>query len=163
MKMSLKDVQRNDFFSKVQQPTVVYHMTDRKNVPSILHDRRIRVFGDFLCFFFPDLDSIPIYLDLSNAYEGRVYFGNDGMYHTAPPIIPEDTVVFKLEPRYKEPFAWFKENTAKEVPLGTEKQIHELFDQCRLCHYGDMKFKNPEILELTDILSSHPWQRPSGW
>ena len=163
MKMSLKEVQRNDFFTRVQQPAVVYHITDRKNVAGIIQDRRIRVFNDFLCFFFPDEESIPIYLDLSNAYEGRVYFADDGMYHTAPPVVPKDMVVLKLVPRYSEPFTWFKENTAKGVPLGTEKQIHELFDQCRICHYGDMKFKNPEILELTDILQSYPWQRPSGW
>lgn len=163
MKLSLKDVQQDDFFSKVKQPAVVYHMTDRKNVTSIMRDRRIRVFDDFLCFFFPDEESIPIYLDLSNAYEGRVYSGIDGKIHTAPPVIPDDMVVFKLEPRYKEPFAWFMENTAKKVPFGTEKQVYELFDKCRLCHYGDMQFKTSEILELTDILQRHPWQRPSGW
>ncbi len=79
------------------------------------------------------------------------FFEADNVSYSAARF-PGEHGSFRLEPKYKEPYAWFRENTGKEGPFGTEKQTHVLFDQCCLCHYGDMKFKNPEILELTEVL-----------
>lgn len=157
-KISLDEMRQMDIFQSIEQPKVVYHMTDRKNLDKILRDGYIDTATDFICFFFPDLKSIPIYIRISRADIGRKYYGYDGLIHTAPPLIHEETVVLKLTPRYPEPMRWFKEVISGEDDSVPEKDkekaraVIQQFNDCRVCHYGNLKFKRDvEVIELTDI------------
>lgn len=96
-------------FERISQPDVVYHMTDRQNLESILKDGQIKQFNDFVTYFFLDVRFVSIYCELSEAYHGRQYYGTDGRILTAEPVVPENTVVLKLVPRRKEPDKWFRE------------------------------------------------------
>ena len=163
-RVSLELMRSMDIWQPVDQPKVVYHMTNRANVEKILQDGYIDTMTDYVCFFFPDLKSIPLYIELSCADEGRKYYDFDGKIHTAPPLIHEETVVLKLIPRYIEPMYWYKEvMSVKDHQITSDGELSaddikkarekiKQFDDCRICHYGNFKFKRDvEILELVDI------------
>ena len=168
-KVPLSELQRDPLFVRIEQPAIVYHMTPRKNLDSILNDGKIKVFDDFICYFFPALEEIPVYVKLTGALHGRQYIGFDGKSHTAPPLIPAEQIVLKLVPRYSEPLYWYRENTLDRVMMQaerenwTEERLQEVikrqtaFDLARVLHYGDMKFRQQqvEILELSDYIPAN--------
>jgi hypothetical protein len=145
-------------FESIDVPAVVYHMTDRKNLSAILSDGKIDSKEDFMTFFFPSLESIPVYIAATGADACRLYYGADGRVHQAPPLNHAETVVLKLVPRYNNG-DWFVESTlagVQNVSNPTARALREklcrLMDAARVCHYGPMRFKrDPEIIELTEI------------
>lgn len=157
-----------DIFKRIEQPKIVYHMTPRTNLESILTDGKIKTGKDFVCFFFPAIDQIPVYIKHTGAMHGRQYYDFDGRLHTAPPLIPAEHVVLKLIPRYSEPLFWCMEDNTKRVlrqserEHWTEEQFQEVqakqqeFDRARIAHYGDMKFRQNEVevIELAEIIDS---------
>lgn len=148
---------RNQFFTPLDyQPETVYHMTNRANLESILNSGKIHTGTDIVCWFVTDLKNFPIYIKLTGADHGRQYHDFDGRIHTAPPLDHAETVVLKLIPRYYEPLNWLKEVSNQNHPQMNDpriKEICDMFDSCRICHYDDFKFKRDsvEIIELTDI------------
>lgn len=168
-KMPLSYLQQNPLFQRIDQPDIVYHLTPRKNLESIMSDGRIRTFQDFVCFFFPAVEEIPVYFRITGALHGRQFYGWDGRIKTAPPLVPEEHIVLKLIPRYSEPLLWFKEDTTDRLKMQasrenwTEEKLQKLlqqqtaFDNSRILHYGDMKFKTNkvDVLELSDILNNY--------
>ncbi len=159
LKVSLQQVRKMDIFKEIEQPGVVYHMTDRKNLESILEDRKIRSFNDYLTFFFTNEEQAPLYIELSGALNGRHYYGTDGMLKTAPPLIVEDTVVLKLVPKKKEKLEWYREvidgtKSGYETVMTPDIQpLWDEFNNCRVAHYGDFQFdmEKVEIIELSDV------------
>lgn len=158
IKISLDQMRRMDIFKPIDQPQIVYHMTPRKNLEKILQDGFIDTMTDYVCFFFPELKCIPLYIELSGADKGRQYHDSDGKIHIAPPLIHEETVVLKLIPRYIEPMHWYKEvvKATDDQILADDKQKArariQQFNDCRVCHYGNLKFKRDvEVIELVDI------------
>lgn len=150
-------------FTEVEEPKIVYHMTDRANLKDILEDRKIKTFNDYMCFFFEDTKQIPLYLNLNGDLVGKEYHGTDGRIKKAKPLVIEDTVVLKLVPRRKETMVWYMENvsqTITEEEFGENypivKMMWEEFDKCRLCHYADFAFRDDsvEVLELSDIMQN---------
>lgn len=171
-KVTLNQMLSMGIWQRVDQPPFVYHMTPRANLESIKQDGRIHTGHDYICWFFEDLANIPVYLKISNALKGRSYWDYDGNLHTAPPLIPEDTIVLKLIPRYSEPLYWYREvirikenetiNTATGKPLAGEEykkacETQERFSKARIAHYQPFKFKKDfEVLELAQILKEYP-------
>lgn len=169
-KISLKQMQSFGIWDKVEQPRTVYHMTDRSNLESITKDGAIKTGHDYVCWFFPDINSMFTFFDVTGALvHGRDYFDYDGKTHHAPPLDPAQTIVLKLTPRYPEPQLWYKQRPKHEqapiigaagIPLtGAEREIvfdkQRKFENCRICHYGAMKFKRSfEVLELSEIINS---------
>lgn len=161
MKITLQQVRRMGLFEEIEQPKIVYHMTDRKNIPSILKDGKIKSVrengaqADFMTFFFPSLEEIPVYIELTGADTGRKYYDFDGHIHTAPPLNHAETVILKLEPRGRQPLEWYKEtinDSNRTFPNDTARQLWEYMNNSRICHYGAMRFKdNPEIIELATV------------
>ena len=163
--VSLREMQAMGLFQRVEQPEAVYHMTDKKNLDSILRAGKIKTMGDYITWFFPSIDDAFIYADLSHAYTGRKYWDFDGRLHTAPPLVPAETVILKLCPRYSEPLLWYKEANAEKITaetlprygggrdLETARDYWTRFDNCRICHYGDMKFRAQavEVYEFADL------------
>ena len=166
--MSLQQMLSLGIWERVEQPSTVYHMTDRKNLDSILTSRKIISDHDYITWFFTSTDNMLLFAELSNAYVGRKYWDYDGKLHTAPPLIPADTVVLKLHPRYSEPLYWYREKnkiTEENMwehgggrDLEDTRERWEKFDNCRICHYGALKFKDDyELIEYADLLE--PEQR----
>ena len=158
MKISLQQLRQMDDFKEIAQPETVYHMTDRKNLKSILYDGKIRSYRDFFTFFFGSLEDIPVYIELMHADEGRMYHGDDGWVHKAPPLNHAETVVLKLRPRRNYQHAWFREAfgvSKEECSYGdfeVGKKLQEYLNDVIICHYRDMPFeKDPEIIELTNV------------
>ena len=147
-------------FVRTDEPLIVYHMTDKENLNSILNDGKIRTFEDFVCFFMPTLEDVEKYIYLSRADEGRISRGFDGRLHQEPPLDHANTVVLELIPRYKEPMSWFKEKTDSNCQSEKEKEIRRNFDDCRIAHYGDMKFDTRKVIihKLTDIDILYPYK-----
>lgn len=150
--------------ARAPQPSVVYHMTNRKNVENILKSGKILADWAGDCFFFKDLKDISTYIVLTGALKGRQYYDKvDGVLKicTAPPLVIEDTVVFALKPRYNTK-NWYKEITLKDRYNESDSIVNDrvkAFDDCRIMHHGDMKFKsNPEIIELSSILTAEELQ-----
>lgn len=161
MKITLQQVRRMGLFEEIEQPKIVYHMTDRKNIPSILKDGKIKSVrengaqADFMTFFFPSLEEIPVYIELTGADTGRKYYDFDGHIHTAPPLNHAETVILKLEPRGRQPLEWYKEainDSNRTFPDEATRKLWEYMNNARICHYGEMRFKdNPEIIELATV------------
>lgn len=61
-KISLDQMRRMDIYQQVEQPEVVYHMTNQANLEKILQDGYIDSMTDYVCFFFPKLNCIPLYI-----------------------------------------------------------------------------------------------------
>lgn len=170
--MSLEQMLSMGIWERVPQPDTVFHMTHRDNLDSILKDGKITTGHDYICWFFTSLENMNTYITISNALEGRKYYDYDGKLHTAPPIVPSETVVLKMKPRYSEPLYWYREINTNNIndeqlidedgtPLTGKKRekalatLHQ-FDIARVVHYGAMKFKQPpEVLELMDVLGDN--------
>ena len=157
MKIKLAEFRKLDIYKSTEQPLIVYHMTPRENLGAIVDSGKIKTGKDFVCWLFTDLEKIPMYIDITGATHGRQYYDFDGKIHTAPPLIPAEQIIFKLQPRRPEPLAWYKENTADKATDNDQRKLLTLFDDCRIAHFDDFAFKSDfEILELTDILKQWP-------
>ena len=164
MKITLAHIrQMRDIFTEIPQPETVYHMTHRSNLPAILKDGKIKNMdspggggADFMTWFFPSLDNIPVYIELTGADTGRKYYGNDGQIHMAPPLNHAETIVLKLRPRGSQPMEWYTEtkrgrDLSGNAPEKTAKLL-EYMNNCRVCHFGPMAFNpDPEVIELTEV------------
>lgn len=168
-KLTLEQMLSLGIFKRIDQPPTVYHMTPRTNLDKIIMDGKIRTCTDYVCWFSTSIDKLLTYIELSNALTGRKHGDFDGKEHTAPAINPQDMVVLKLKPRFKEPLYWYAEFTPHleerafidgdtNQPIPAEKRqecidLRRKFDDSRICHYGDMKFKRDfEVIELAEIL-----------
>ena len=153
MNVSLQQFRSLPSIEEIEAPKVVYHMTSKDNAASIIKDGKIKTGRDFICFFFPNKESILRYIKISKADAGRMFYDFDGRVHQAPPLDHANTVILELIPRGKETMAWYRENTtvgdnANPAVLGS------MFDDCRICHYGDMRFynnKDVRVIPLTEI------------
>ncbi len=159
---TLQQMIQTGLYEEVAQPKYVYHYTNKANVEKIIRDGYIDTMTDYVCWFFPEPENILEYLYLSNAYKGRKYYDFDGIVHQAPPFIPSEHALFKLYPLHEEPGLWYKENTVKKYkPVDfTEEELKEwierntAFDNCRICHYGNMAFtKEFEVYDMAQVLN----------
>ena len=161
MKITLNDMRRMGIFEEIETPQVVYHMTSRENLDSILRDGKIKSVrkdggkADFVTWFFPSLEWIPVYILLTGANHGRQYYDFDGLLHTAPPLVHEETIVIKCTPRGRQSMEWYREKideSNRNLPDEYTKQLVDYMNRARVCHYGAMPFENnPEIIELTTV------------
>lgn len=169
--ISLRQMQALGIWERAERPQTVYHMTPRKNLESIIKDGKILTGHDYICWFFEDLAQIPRYIKRTDALKGRTYRDYDGRYHTAPPLVPADTVVLKLTPRYSEPLYWYREAIPMKEGEAVDENGEPLtgeafqgaveawkdFNNMRIAHYDPLKFKqNYEVLELEEILTQYP-------
>lgn len=157
MKISLQQMRKMDLFEEVDPPEIVYHMTSRENAEKIQQDRKVKCFDDYLTFFFPSIDQIPIYIAVTGADSGREHYDSHGRPVKELPLDHEDTVVLKLLCR-KEPLAWYKENNTKNSQLPEPlKAMWRYMDNARVCHYGDLRFRRvEEVIPLTEIDKMQP-------
>ena len=156
MKVSLAQMRKMDIFEEIKSPKIVYHMTSRKNAQSIINDRKVRCFDDFVTWFFTDSQHVPIYIYITGADTGREHYDTKGRPAIEPPLDHADTVVLKLLCR-NEPLMWYREviNSSKEYcdeMTDLQDQMWSYMNNIRVCHYGDFRFRKVlEVIELTEI------------
>ena len=161
MRVTLQEMRRMELFEEIDPPEIVYHMTNRKNIDHILHDGKIKAGHDgntdFVTWFFPALEEIPVYIELTWANTGRKYYDFDVRIHEEPPLNHAGTVVLKLRPRGRQDMEWYRELPAKGRNMSSlsKDKLERLltyFSAARICHYEAMVFEsNPEIIELTEV------------
>lgn len=136
-----------------ERPSVVYHYTKRKNLPSILRDGRIKRMGDTECWFCLTLEDMLSVMRDTVMKEGKPYYKVGGQLARYPKFIPGDYIILKLTPRWQsgEWVRWMQ-----ELPPGTPPQLREMaaaFSMKKVGFRGDMKFyPNPEVLECSQLL-----------
>jgi hypothetical protein len=156
MKISLAMMRRMDIFEEIECPKIVYHMTSRKNAKSIINDRKVKCFDDYVTWFFTDPHQVPVYIYLTDADHGRRHYDTNGWPVTEPPLDHSDTVILKLSCR-NEPLAWYREviNSSKNGfrdMTALQDQFWAYMNDIRICHYGTLRFaKVLDVIELTDI------------
>ena len=105
-------------YVKVKIPDTVYHLTERRNLNGILSDEKIRRYGDTECWFCRSIPDLLRYMEYTVMNEGKPYIAVGGMMKRYPAFIPEDYVVLKLTPRYREGnwFKWMQELPPNSPP-----------------------------------------------
>ena len=139
-------------------------MTDEENLQSILSDGKVKTFNDYVSFFFPDVKSMFVDIQLTGALKGKMYYNTDGILVTAPPLDIEHTVLLKLVPRREEKLAWYREvispdkNQYSATLYEQIKTIRDLQNQCEIAHYGDFAFRTDsvEVTRLKDMYENIP-------
>ena len=156
MKTTLQEVRKLGIFQEIEPPKIVYHMTDRKNMESILKEGKINSRHDFMNYFFPSLEEVPVYIELTGADHGRQYYDFDGRDTHSGTVKPSLKPLFSnLSQAGNQRMEWYIEKPAEGIIYGdkeaAQKKI-EYFSKSRVCHYGPMRFKkNPQVIELTEI------------
>lgn len=143
-------------YVKCEIPKVVYHLTECKNLDSILADEKIRRYGDTECWFCRSIPDLLRYMEYTVMNEGKPYIAVGGNMKRYPAFIPEDYVVLKLTPRYREG-NWFK--WMQELPPDSSPELivqGKEFSELKIGFRGDLRFKAVEVLEVSELLYSEP-------
>ena len=61
-------------YEKVPAPSIVYHLTKKENLNSILEDEAIRRFEDSECWFCESLPKMKAYMEQTVLCEGKPYY-----------------------------------------------------------------------------------------
>ena len=85
-------------YVNAKAPKEVYHLTQRKNLPSILNEKVIKRFSDKECWFCESIPKLKKYMEYTVLQEGKLYYGAGGIPSHYPRFVPEDYVVLKLTP-----------------------------------------------------------------
>ena len=143
-------------YVKAEIPETVYHLTERKNLAGILSDQKIRRFGDIECWFCKSIQDLLRYMEYTVMCEGKPYIAPSGMVRYYPAFVPEDYVVLKLTPRYREG-NWVRWN--QELPRDSPPELIEQgreFSRLKIAFRGDLRFKDAEVLEIAAFLNPEP-------
>ncbi len=139
-------------YSKVKIPSEVYHLTKRKNAEQILKDGKVMRFGDSECWFCRSIPDLLRYMEYTVFCEGKPYIDTDGSVKRYPPFVPEEYRVLKLTPRYREG-NWYQWN--QEIPPNSPPELVEQakeFSRLKIGFRGDLRFKDAEVLEVSQIM-----------
>lgn len=139
-------------YVKVPIPSVVYHLTKKVNLDSILEDGKIRRFGDTECWFCESLDKMKAFMEQTVMREGAPYFAVGGYLCYYPKFVPEDYAILKLTPCRRED-EWYQWN--QELPSNCSKEqvkAAQGFSQLKIGYRGDLAFKNAEIIDVPHFL-----------
>ena len=143
-------------YIKCKIPEEVYHLTERRNLESILADEKIRRYGDSECWFCRSIPDLLRYMEYTVMNEGKPYIAVGGNMKRYPAFMPEDYVVLKLTPRYREG-NWFK--WIQELPPNSPPELitqGKEFSDLKIGFRGDLRFKTAEVLEVSELLYSEP-------
>lgn len=136
------------------RPKVVYHFTRRENVRQILTDGVIKRMGDTETWFCATLeDSLQTMRD-TVMRTGRPYFKVGGGVGYYPKFVASDYVILKLTPK-RGRGTWV--HWMNELPAdASEERIRTNREFClrKMGYRGDLKFYDPEIIEVEPLLST---------
>ena len=141
-------------YIKCKIPEEVYHLTECRNLESILADEKIRRYGDSECWFCRSIPDLLRYMEYTVMNEGKPYIAVGGIVKRYPAFVPENYVVLKLTPRYREG-NWFK--WIQELPPDSSPELvarGKEFSNSKIGFRGDLRFKAVEVLEVSNLLDS---------
>ena len=139
-------------YEKVPAPSIVYHLTKKENLNSILEDEAIRRFGDSECWFCESLPKMKAYMEQTVLCEGKPYYAVGGQLCRYPRFVPENYVLLKLTPCQQDD-NWYRWN--QEVPLGSSKELIEMakeFSALKIGYRGDLWFSAVETIDVPAFL-----------
>ncbi len=139
-------------YVKEKIPDTVYHLTKRKNLQDILDSECIRRFADRECWFCRSIPDMLRYMDYTVLCEGKPYIDVDGGIKRYPKFVPEDYVLLKLTPRYREG-NWYR--WEQELPPGASAELKAQgreFSALKIGYRGDLRFKDAQVIELSEVM-----------
>ena len=77
-------------YVNAKAPKEVYHLTPKKNLPSILNEKVIKRFSDKECWFCESLPKLKKYMEYTVLQEGKLYYGVGGIPSHYPKFVPEE-------------------------------------------------------------------------
>lgn len=83
---------------------------------------------------------------------GKPYIDIDGSVKQYPPFVPEDYVVLRLTPKYREG-NWYQWN--QEIPPDSPPELKQQareFSSLKISFRGDLRFKDAEVITLSQIM-----------
>ena len=139
-------------YVKCEIPDIVYHLTKRENLESILADKNIRRYDDTECWFCRSIPDLLKYMEHTVMNEGKPYIATGGIVKRYPAFVPGDYLILKLTPRYREGnwYKWMQEFPPNSPPK-LLKQGEE-FSNLKIGFRGDLRFKAVEVLEASTLL-----------
>ncbi len=102
-------------------PEVLYHYTNKENLPAILADGRIRKFQDKECWFCSSVENTLRLMELTVMNEGGLYIGINGIPKRSPKFQPDEYVILELTPRYQNG-EWVKWNQEIDSRCSAEQK-----------------------------------------
>jgi len=141
-------------YERIEAPKgSLYHYTQKDRLDVILHDGRIRRFGDRECWFCTSLADTLRLMEMTVMQEGNRYVDTRGFLQRYPAFVPEDYIILKLEQRHQNG-EWVRWN--QEMPPGCPPEIlvgAEEFSLLKKGFRGDLKFyQNPQVIEVSSLL-----------
>lgn len=145
-------------YTKVSIPPVVFHFTKKKNLDSIMSDQKIRRFDDTECWFCRSKPDMLRYMQMTVLCEGKPFVDVDGRIKRYPKFNPDDYVVLKLTPRYREG-NWYQWNQV--LPSYASPEViaeGKEFSRLKVGFRGDLRFKECEVIDMAEILEQNTEQ-----
>lgn len=143
-------------YVKVPIPEEVYHLTKRENAENILREGKVRRYGDDCCWFCRSVPELLRYMQYTVLCEGKPYYKTGGGLGFYPPFVPEDYVLLKLKPRYREG-NWYQWN--QELPPGSTPELQaqaKEFSSLKVGFRGDLRFQEAEVIEASQVMEQLP-------
>ena len=141
-------------------PSVVFHLTKRSNLQSILNDKTIKRMGDSECWFCESMDNMKKYMSYTVMREGKPYIDVGGIVRRYPKYEPDEYCILKIKPRYRigNWVRWMQE-MPRNSPEELLKEAEE-FSRLKIGFRGDLKFEeftvlNADGLPLNDFGRRH--------
>ena len=139
-------------YVNAKAPKEVYHLTPKKNLPSILNEKVIKRFSDKECWFCESLLKLKKYMEYTVLQEGKLYYGVGGIPSHYPKFVPEDYVVLKLTPEGRNDrwVRWMQE-VPKDVDQVFRDKANE-FSNLKIGYRGNFRFAKYELIDVGDVL-----------
>lgn len=138
-----------------REPVIVYHYTKKENIGNIINDGQVKKGKDTHSFFSETLENTMIIMSNSVMNEGAAYMGLDGIPLKYGKFNPIDYVILELEPQYAKAMDWYiwrnEVDSSKYVMVDSAFKLEEI----KLAYKGNMRFKNPKIIEVKDIINNY--------
>jgi len=140
-------------YEKINKPQgELYHYTKRENLEQILKDQKIKKFKDRECWFCTSLENVLRLMELTVMQEGKKYYDVEGNLKRYPEFIPEEYVILRLTPRFQNG-EWVIWN--QQLPSNASEELVQLgeeFSHLKVGFRGDLKFRDPCIIEFTELV-----------
>ena len=139
-------------YVNAKAPKEVYHLTQRKNLPSILNEKVIKRFSDKECWFCESIPKLKKYMEYTVLQEGKLYYCAGGISSHYPRFVPEDYVVLKLTPEGRDDrwVRWMQE-VPNDVDPAFRQKANE-FSNLKIGCRGNFRFAKCEQIHVGDVL-----------
>ena len=127
-------------YVNAKAPSVVYHLTPKKNLDAIIRAKAIKRFGDTECWFCDTLKNLKTYMEYTVLQEGKYYIDKDQTAKKYPRFEADDYVVLRLVPRSRQD-RWVRWMQVVSPKSSAEMKAQaEEFSNSKIGYRGDLRF-----------------------